>query len=205
MIVLMKEIFGMTLGEFSIVLVTVIATLVALFIGVSTLMQSASLRKREYKARLLDELKKWALDLIKAEVPNIPRIGELMELSNAGVLGEKARVALEKADVSSRSACVLFEGSYIRELSEKVFKKELGELFILIDAEVLSKTYLDSKDAGIPFVAKPSERLIVQKLENILTSGNNTLEQLLNYHSQLLKNLLGEFLVKIADVKAKLL
>ena len=205
MTVVMEEILGIALGEFVIASVTLLAVFVALFIGVSTLIQSAKLQKREYKAKRLDEIKKWALDLQYVNVPNTPSISELWVAAKAGAQGEKARDALAKAEGSLRMSRVLFEGSYIRELAEKVFKKELGDTFRTIDSEVAATTYLESKDAGTPLVVSPSDREIVQKLEGDLASGSKTLEQLLAEHRQLLIKLAGELLVKIADVKAKLL
>ncbi len=201
----MEEVMGMALGEFAIASATVLAALVALFIGVSTLRQSATLQRREYKARLLDELKKWALDLQNAEVPTIPPITELRATAQAGVLGEKARVALAKAEVSAKRASLFFEASYVRELAEKVFKNELGETFRSIDTIVAGESYLSSIDVGTPYVVSPHDREIVEKLKENLMSGKKTLEQLLNEHRELLQKQVAELLTKIADVKAKLL
>ena len=100
---------------------------------------------------------------------------------------------------------ILLDGSYIRQLAEKVFKEELCDVFQIIDSEIAILTYLESKDAGTDYLISSSNRAIVQKLEETLTSGEGTLEQLLDKHNQLLRSRIGELLVKIADAKAKLL
>ncbi len=185
--------------------IMLLAILVALAVGLAGIRETRSIQRNEQKRRLLDEIKKWALDLQSAEVPTIPPISEIMATAQAGALGEKARVALSKAEASLKYASVLFEGSYIRELAQKVFKKELGDTFRTIGSELAAGTYLTSKDAGTPYVVSPSDREIVQKLEENLMSGKKTLEQLLNEHRELLQKQVDELLTKIADVKVKLL
>jgi len=206
------QILGIALGDFVIAVSTVLAVIVALFIGVKTLLQSTSLQKREYKARLLNEIKEWAVNFQETLVPSIPNFNDLMQTSSikttSGLAREaidKARVALEKAESSTKTAVILLEGSYIRQLAEKVFKEELCDVFQIIDSEIGILTYLKSKDAGTDYCVSSSDRAIVQKLEETLTSGESTLEQLLDKHHQLLRGRIGELLVKIADAKAKLL
>jgi len=203
------QILGIALGDFVIAVSTVLAVIVALFIGVKTLLQSTSLQKREYKARLLNEIKEWAVNFQETLVPSFNDLMQTSSIKTTSGLAreaiDKARVALEKAESSTKTAVILLEGSYIRQLAEKVFKEELCDVFQIIDSEIGILTYLKSKDAGTDYCVSSSDRAIVQKLEETLTSGESTLEQLLDKHHQLLRGRIGELLVKIADAKAKLL
>jgi hypothetical protein len=201
----MKEILGMTIGEFGVVLVTLLASAVALFLGVLATLQTARLRKKEYTIRLLDELRQWALDLWNSHVPRSPSVSELIEFNKLGELGMKARVALEKGDIALRSASVLAEGSYIRQLAEKAFLRELGEVFKNIDTEVTALGYLGSLDAGTTYSVKPIDPDIVSVISMELESKKKTVEQLSNEHLELFRVRLGELLTKIADIKASLL
>lgn len=194
----------MSVGEFTIACVTLIAAIVALTIGVLTAVQTGQLRKREYKARLVDELRRWALDLWNSQVPMSLSVNDTIELAKLGQLGEKARVSFVKGNTALKTAPVMFEGSYVRALAEKVFKIELGDVFKSIDMEVTALGYLKNLDAGVPYTIKPVPNLVMGLREEI-ASKKRTPEQLLDEHSGLLQKYLGEFLVKIADIKARLL
>jgi len=205
MTALMKEVLGLAVGEFVMAILTLLAVLVALFIGVQTLRQSAILQKREYKARLLDEIKKWALDLQNVKVPNAPTVNDVMTTATTGVLGEKAITEIAKAEVEYKTARVLFEGSYIANLAERVFKKELSQTFRRVDIEIATESYLKSKQTGILYPVRPAHRELIQNLEDNMAGGNKTPEQLLDEHSVMFTMLVAELLQKIAEVKAKLL
>ena len=200
----MKVVLGMPLGDFILALITGIATLTALFIGISTLIQSATLRKKEFKARLLDELKTWALDFQNTNIPTIPTISDLEDAPKLETHEKIIRLKKEKMDLMAKLVSIFFEATYIRELAAKVFETDLEDTFKRIDTEIVSMSFLLTRDTNTPFAANPISAEVIKKLEESLKNGNKSIDVLFNEHRQLLTHLLHELLTKIADTKAKL-
>ena len=164
---------------------------------------TADQQKREYKIRLLDEVRRWGMDLFNAQVPRVS-IPDKVALAGYGELGKKAQASYDKADRAIRESSVMAEGSYIREIVEKLFEPELGDIFHRIEVEIGTIGFLTSLDSGVPAKTSFIGGQKVNELLEEIQSGKKTIEALDTEHRTLLTARLGELFTKIADLKSAL-
>jgi hypothetical protein len=165
---------------------------------------TAKQQQKEYKEKLLDELKQWALELWRVNLPTIPDFAEITEARKLGEDAIRELKSLAEGKESFRKNLVLLEGSYSRVMVEKVFKTQFEDLFWVIDREVPTLAFLET---GLPFADKSSSiaNEVVEEIQKIITSGELSREQLLELHKLQLQDTIFKLCGKIAELKAELL
>lgn len=186
------------------VIVTGVGVLTALGIGITTLIHSSSLRRKEYKARLLDDLRGWAKEVDAVFMPTIPRFADLIEAQNLGEGATKTLRALAASETSFKKSLVIGDSAYFRVMAEKVFPTRFSDLFWVIDREFPALAFLET---GTP----PEEHLsaivdeVVAELKKVMAAGEATREDLLLRHHDQLRSTLTLAVAKIAEIKAELM
>lgn len=103
--------------------ITLTAVMVALGLGLSSLIQTHRLQKRERKERLLKEIVEWVTDIQKVSLEvDIPAIGSPLSLQQIN-----ANLTIVEANTLLRYGIPFIKNEYIAAIASKAFKVELEQ------------------------------------------------------------------------------
>ncbi len=200
---------------------TLIAVIVALGLGVSSLIQTQMLQKRERRERLLNEIIEWAIEINTVSLKtDLPKIDPFLEL----YIEEKAKGSQEIIESIKRNIVdkqlYRIEGEtllkygipfarneYIRAIAHKDFKKSLQDKIDNAISVFTGFYFLEGEASGFKDAKQAFRGEALKTIEEIgkqIKEDGKGTDKLLTDYSEKLANSMTDLLTKIVDIRAKL-
>lgn len=129
--------------------ITLAAVIIALGIGVASILHTQSLQRKERRERLLNEITEWAVDVLRCE----PEVSTPFQ---AGVKDERSILPVINVDLLTKYRKAAARSEYIRQVALN-FEKDL---------QSAAKKAFDELSNTIEFLSRHATKATVQEVGN---------------------------------------